>query len=41
MDWELAIERNRTALLRLVAVLLASVGGVPGDGPAPAMRRSA
>ena len=41
MDWELAIERNRTALLRIVAVMLASVGAVPGDGSVPMLRRAA
>lgn len=39
MDWDLAIEHNRTALLRLLAVLFASAGIVPGEGPVPAVRR--
>ena len=31
MDWDLAIERNRTALLRLLAIMIAAAGLVEGQ----------
>ena len=39
LDWELAIRRNREALLRLVAVLFASAGITPGGAAVQTLSR--